>query len=295
MRMSHAEAASKKWDTDWLADELQRCKLKWFNVSNCVASCDRSKSEELISRWYCVNGYSPPNEIHWVDSPIIAYLSCIEATLRARTRTLSDIVVEGRWVWDEDFALPRWQIISQTADTLVKHIPSIKMMPDPLFTTTLRDNTVFLSPEITTQIELVFPTGFLYSRSMIFEDAVCSHTDSLYIEDNIGWPPLQFHQFLTDYAAEDFVVNSMNIQVENETTRDVEIGLAENLCCTLPLKNICVAVERPLSILRDENWLLHNSKGPAVRFRDGWDIFAIHGKFIPSHDGYQLKKHGLIL
>ena len=50
-----------------------------------------------------------------------------------------------------------------------------------------------------------------------------------------------------------------------------------------PRDGMVIACERPSAIHVDERGRLHNDSGPAVLFRDGWAIHAIHGVRVPGH------------
>jgi hypothetical protein len=44
-----------------------------------------------------------------------------------------------------------------------------------------------------------------------------------------------------------------------------------------PRDGLIIACERPLSVSFDEIGRLHNDTGPAIAFRDGWKLYAVHG------------------
>lgn len=47
-------------------------------------------------------------------------------------------------------------------------------------------------------------------------------------------------------------------------------------------KDVCVISDRPESIHRDQEGRLHNASGPAMKYRDGWSIYAYHGVRVPE-------------
>jgi hypothetical protein len=49
-----------------------------------------------------------------------------------------------------------------------------------------------------------------------------------------------------------------------------------------PFKHICIVTERPDRLERDEQHRLHCADGPALRYPDGWSIYAWHGTRIPA-------------
>jgi hypothetical protein len=50
----------------------------------------------------------------------------------------------------------------------------------------------------------------------------------------------------------------------------------------LPFEGVCFICERPETIQRDEQGRLHNPDGPAVKYRDGWGLYAVHGVRLPA-------------
>ncbi len=58
--------------------------------------------------------------------------------------------------------------------------------------------------------------------------------------------------------------------------------IARNSFWWYPYRGICFVCDRPEEYHFDEQWRLHNSTGPAVRFSDGWALYAVHGVMLPS-------------
>src|SRR5690606_30386185 len=53
--------------------------------------------------------------------------------------------------------------------------------------------------------------------------------------------------------------------------------LVENYHLAYFHENVCCISDRPLSIIRDEQFNLHNESGPAIEYLDGWQLWYIHG------------------
>ena len=67
-------------------------------------------------------------------------------------------------------------------------------------------------------------------------------------------------------------------------TVDVE-GLslvARNAGWWWPMRDAAVLTDRPETLHRDTQGRLHCTTGPALRYRDGWSIYAIHGVRVPA-------------
>ena len=58
--------------------------------------------------------------------------------------------------------------------------------------------------------------------------------------------------------------------------------LCESCMWAYTLRGAVIACDRPASINRDERGRLHNDTGPAMEFRDGWKIYAVHGVRVPT-------------
>ncbi len=49
-----------------------------------------------------------------------------------------------------------------------------------------------------------------------------------------------------------------------------------------PFENAVILTERPISLLRDERFRLHNPSGPAIAYPDGFEVHVWHGTRIPA-------------
>lgn len=58
--------------------------------------------------------------------------------------------------------------------------------------------------------------------------------------------------------------------------------LCQNTHVFLPTNGYCLVSEYPQQVHRDAQGRLHNSVGPAVRYSDGWSIYAINGLTLPE-------------
>jgi hypothetical protein len=48
-----------------------------------------------------------------------------------------------------------------------------------------------------------------------------------------------------------------------------------------PLPDVAVLTERPTTVARDATGQVHSSTGPALRYPDGWELYAWHGVWVP--------------
>ena len=71
--------------------------------------------------------------------------------------------------------------------------------------------------------------------------------------------------------------------IEEETKQlDGLLALSKSAGWALPYRDICFVSERHTTLLRDERGRLHAEDGPAVRYPDGWAVWAWHGVRVPQ-------------
>lgn len=58
--------------------------------------------------------------------------------------------------------------------------------------------------------------------------------------------------------------------------------VARNAGWWWPMRDAVILTDRPDTLHRDPQGRLHCTTGPALRYRDGWSIYAIHGERVPA-------------
>lgn len=58
--------------------------------------------------------------------------------------------------------------------------------------------------------------------------------------------------------------------------------VARNAGWWWPMRDAAILTDRPDTLHRDPQGRLHCTTGPALRYRDGWSIYAIHGERVPA-------------
>ena len=92
----------------------------------------------------------------------------------------------------------------------------------------------------------------------------------IYGSHDAGW--LSFYDYMREVLG-----------LRNQTEK--LIGLIElSKCCGWwsPYQNVAVLQHRHCELHRDERGRLHNEKGMAVKYRDGWGVCAWHGVRMPA-------------
>ena len=79
----------------------------------------------------------------------------------------------------------------------------------------------------------------------------------------------------------------VNLDVEGLST------VARNAGWWWPMRDTVILTDRPDTLHRDPQGRLHCETGPALRYRDGWAIHAIHGVRVPAdliETGWDVKR-----
>lgn len=63
---------------------------------------------------------------------------------------------------------------------------------------------------------------------------------------------------------------------------DDHLEVCRSITWWYPFNEFCVLVGRPSVIARDEQNRLHSTDGPALRYRDGYSLYAVHGVRVPE-------------
>lgn len=230
---------------------------EWLGWALSTLPADRPAAEAAISGLYRLIGLAPPR-FHWVASPIAAL-----ATVPPGVRLRPSEAVERMSEWP----LP------------------------PRFTAAMRA----LSRELDAQLRWVHrPMEQLIRRkvhsslsrsadSTIRRPLDLAHDEPYRLSSVYG---MQCASWVAHYDALRWAAG---VVFTPEQTRRLELWAAAIRSCGWwwPREGVCVISERPLT-LRTEVWgddgevRLHCPDGPAMRYADGWDMYAWHGTNVPS-------------
>jgi hypothetical protein len=76
----------------------------------------------------------------------------------------------------------------------------------------------------------------------------------------------------------------IGVQYEESTAQalDAYIAIAQSAGWWWPYKDVCIMTDRPTEIIRDPQSRLHNEDGPALKYSDGYSLYAWHGTRVPE-------------
>lgn len=80
-----------------------------------------------------------------------------------------------------------------------------------------------------------------------------------------------------------FCRDVIGIKYENKKSDILDLwgDVAESAMWFWPYEGICIVSERPSVVRMDKRGRIHSLDLPAVSFRDGWSVYAIHGVRVP--------------
>lgn len=87
----------------------------------------------------------------------------------------------------------------------------------------------------------------------------------------------------SDQQCEEYLAKLANDSTERLPTMDAWVQICLNSAAYFPNDPFCFVCDKPELIALDENRRLHNAEGPAIKFRDGFEIYALHGVTVPPY------------
>jgi hypothetical protein len=109
-------------------------------------------------------------------------------------------------------------------------------------------------------------------RAQIYGDRLSPSRLGAHLEAQLG-------RQLENFQAGDFLGNRLTRPAD---TQGVDQSVWEFVSTCWPYERLCVISERPSAIQWDQAGKLHCASVPAVRFRDGFELYMWHGTEVPA-------------
>ena len=257
----------------------------WFRVGTSTEPADRPRTEAAIARVYAVLGTSRPRFV-WCDSPMAAQLLMYVSWGR-RSRRRSELwssmppalrdALGGTWplpslgVWMGDalgasMAMLVYALQAAKRDWLTialkKTVPSLEARGLMAIATA---SPRWGSRRARDLVEPALQHALLVSRQ---GSKIDDRTTSRRSWQGTHWVEVfLFNRDLLGISCAPFLSERLDLWVD----------LARSCMWWWPYRNICVLSERPAEVHSPDGQHLHNDAGPAIRFRDGWCVWAING------------------
>jgi hypothetical protein len=238
--------------------EAAEIRAEWLGWALSTLPAERLAAEAAISGLYRRIGLAPPR-FHWVSSPVAA-LATVPPGVRLRPSETVERMSE--WPLPPQFSA----LIRQLCRELDAQVRWVHQPMDHLIRRDVR------SPLSRS------------SGSSLFISLRAAHGSQHY--PGSAWYGAQCVSWVAHYDA---LRRAAGVVFTPEQTRQFDLWATVARSCGWwwPRDGVCVISERPVA-LHTEVWgdhgeaRLHCADGPAVRYADGWDVYAWHGSRVPS-------------
>jgi hypothetical protein len=239
---------------------------KWERVRMSTARADRAKTAAAVETSYRAAGLAPPERVVWCDGPIDLARSCAEASSSSAGDNVKSIIV------DDVLREVAYAIDHTLSRDVRSQISSVFRTRPPNPVSTAVAAAVTLGEPLHrerrfTSLRRLFNRlrggGLPRWMEASFRDSSFSQHDA---------PPLGVFEYLRDVCG-----------LHKQTDKIMGLlELAGNIGWIIPHRRVCWMVDRHSVLATDDRGRLHNPKGPALKFSDGWSFYAWKGVRLPS-------------
>lgn len=238
--------------------EAAEIREEWLGRALSTLPADRPAAEAAISGLYRLIGLDPPR-FHWVSSPFAALHTVPPGTRPRPSETAGDLF---EWALPPRFT----SLMGRLCQELDAPVRWLHRPMDDLIRREVRDS-LSRSAEGSLLLAFVAATGEPNHRGRYWYAAQC-----------VSW-----------VAHYDALRRVAGVVFDPEHHRRLELWATTARSCGWwwPHEDVCVVSERPVAVYTevwgdDGEVRLHCADGPAVRYADGWDLYAWHGTPVPS-------------
>ncbi len=262
---------------------------KWTNIGLCTKRANRGKAENACKNAYKIAGLEEPKIILWAESPMGLLLTSKlikEITKQGKNPySKMNLASMGDSVWDsvrESVRASVWAIVgARVRDSVWASVRD-----------RVRDS-VWDSIRNSVSDSMVASMG---ARVRVSMGAIVGASVKASVRDSVGtsmwasmsasvWDSTLKNEYneLGSYGQHDanwlgfyeFFLNECNI-------KDCEkllplMNLAQETGWHLFYKDIAILSEKPIEISRNNQGRLHNNKGPAIKWKDGYELYRLNG------------------
>ena len=243
---------------------LARYRARWAAIRRSTASADRGAAEAGVRLAYRAAGFEPPTRLVWCESPIALAKAALRPS-RADGPNIRPALIDR----------PRRQVAARVRKRIHARVKAlVESMVTPA--DALAASVAEAVAQAAVQEKVSLLDHFLRSRPLSWSVACRVLLDRQgFRHDAAGQ-----HE-LTWLGAYEFFRNVLGLREETEPLLGL-LQAATNLGWLQPHLNTCWLAERPSLLRGDISDRLHHASGPALRFPDGWSVWAWKGVEIPS-------------
>lgn len=244
--------------------EAAGIRQEWLEQALSTLPADRPAAEAAISGLYRSIGLAPPR-FHWVGSPVAALMT-VPPGMGPRPREPVERISE--WPLPPRFVSMMRRLCGELDARLGwKHRP--------------------LEQVIRQRVRSALSRSERGTSSMALRAAGDPHgPHGPGAPLGTFWYEAQTVSWIAHYDA---MRRAVGVSFASEQARRFDLWAVAARSCGRwwPRENVCVVTDRPV-VVRTEVWgddgelRLHCADGPAMRFADGWEVYAWHGTLVPS-------------
>lgn len=244
--------------------ELTHFRARWSAIRRSTEPADRDAAEEGVRLAYRGAGLEPPARVVWCDSPIVL-------AERARCPTQADGVNVRPALIDRLRRQVFARLRKRLSRKLLKQIEAAVNPADALVTASAEMVAHAIGDDIASLFARWRRSEPLSWRSV--RQALLGRVGFRY--DAAGAGDLSW------LSTCDYLRRVLGLREETEPLAGLSL-VAANAGWLQPHAQTCFLSERPELMHGDASDRLHDDKGPALGFRDGWSTFAWRGVQVPS-------------
>jgi hypothetical protein len=243
---------------------LGRYRTRWTAIRRSTEPADREAAEEGIRLAYRAAGLEPPERLVWCDGPVTLLREARRASRaagphvgsrivgRPRRETLARIrsrIGRGLYARIEQQVNPVDHLVASAADAVVQETMAQSV--------SLLDQFRRSEP-----VSLTLALRALFSWRQASAGAIGQH--------DLAWlGPCEYAR------------NVLGLRDETAAVRGL-LRVAANAGWLQPHRGACWLAERPVLLKGDGQDRLHDAAGPALRYPDGWSVWAWKGVEVPA-------------
>ena len=246
------------------AAALDRYRARWLAIRRSTVACDRGAAEEGLCLAYQAAGLKPPVCFVWCDSPIAlshrTYAACAADGANVRSALIDRMCRRAGWLVRKRLG----RRLAAEVASAVNPADALTVSVSELVMQHANQNEVSLVARLrrSRPLSLSRILGALVAPQ-IFCDSVAGPAE-------LCW--------LGPY---EFVRSVLGLKAETAPLLGL-MQVAANVGWLQPHERTCWLSERPCLLRGDVEGRLHEARGPALRFGDGWSAFAWKGVEIPA-------------
>jgi hypothetical protein len=242
---------------------LARYRARWAAIRRSTASADRGAAEEGVRLAYRTAGLEPPSRFVWCESPVALSMAALRPS-RADGPNIRPAVIDR----------PRRKVAALVRKRIrarVKALVESMVNPADALVASAADAVA----RATAQERVSLMDHFLRSQPLSWSLAYRVLLDRQGFQHSAAG-----QQELAWLGIYEYFRNVLGLREETECL----LGLfqaATNLGWLQPHLHTCWLAERPSLLRGDISDRLHHASGPALRFPDGWSVWAWKGVEVP--------------